>query len=119
MLSFAYDDIVNKNYFQHTNKITKDWYYGTTEIQPLDNAITTAFDTGYLHHIIRLMVVSNLFNLFEIRPDDVYQWFMEFSVDSYDWVMIQNVYSMGLWVDQGLTMRKPYLASSNYILSLK
>ena len=39
---------------------------------------------------------------------------MEFSVDSYDWVMIQNVYSMGMWADGGL-MRKPYISSDNYI----
>ena len=47
-------------------------------------------------------------------PDDVYTWFMEFAVDSYDWVMINNVYSMALYSDGGLTTSKAYAASSNY-----
>ena len=115
---YAYKDIVTNNYFNHTNKITKHWYNATTGIQPLDDAIRIGFDTGYLHHILRLMIIANLMNLHKIHPDDCYRWFMEFSVDSYDWVMIQNVYSMGLWVDNGLTMRKPYISSSNYILSI-
>jgi deoxyribodipyrimidine photolyase-related protein len=40
---------------------------------------------------------------------------MEFSIDSYDWVMIGNVYSMGLWADGGISMRKPYISTGNYI----
>ncbi len=40
---------------------------------------------------------------------------MEFSLDSYDWVMINNVYSMGLYSDGGLSTTKPYISSSNYI----
>jgi deoxyribodipyrimidine photolyase-related protein len=39
---------------------------------------------------------------------------MEFAVDSYDWVMINNVYSMALYSDGGLTTSKAYAASSNY-----
>ena len=57
-------------------------------------------------------------NLCQIHPDDCYKWFMEFAVDSYDWVMIQNVYSMGQWADGGLTMRKPYISSDNYIVNM-
>ena len=40
------------------------------------------------------------------------------AVDSYDLVMIQNVYSMGQWADGGLTMRKPYISSDNYIVNM-
>ena len=57
-------------------------------------------------------------NLVNLKPIECYKWFMEFSVDSYDWVMIQNVYSMGQWSDGGLTMRKPYISSDNYILNM-
>ena len=49
-----------------------------------------------------------------IYPRDVYEWFMEFAVDSYDWVMVNNVYSMALYSDGGLTTSKAYAASSNY-----
>jgi deoxyribodipyrimidine photolyase-like uncharacterized protein len=39
----------------------------------------------------------------------------EFSLDSYDWVMIFNCYSMGSWSDKGKAMRKPYISSATYV----
>lgn len=115
---YAYKELTKPNYFGHKKKLNKKWYDGTTGIRPIDDSIKFAFKTGYLHHIIRLMVVSNFMNLCRIKPDDCYKWFMEFAVDSYDWVMIQNVYSMGQWADGGLTMRKPYISSDNYIVNM-
>jgi deoxyribodipyrimidine photolyase-related protein len=93
-------------------------YYGTTGIIPVDDAIKDAFKYGYLHHIQRLMIMSNIFNLADIHPDEAYKWFMEFSVDSYDWLMTQNVYSMGMWADGGLTMRKPYISTATYVIGM-
>ena len=77
-----------------------------------------AFDDGYIHHISRLMIVGNFMNLCGIKPVEAYKWFMEFSVDSYDWVMIGNVYSMALWCDGGLSMRKPYISGDGYIMKM-
>jgi deoxyribodipyrimidine photolyase-related protein len=57
-------------------------------------------------------------NLNEINPKEGYKWFMEFSIDSYDWVMHQNVLDMVFFVTGGETMRKPYISSSNYILKM-
>jgi deoxyribodipyrimidine photolyase-related protein len=113
----ANDEIVG-NYFNHQGKLSKKWYEGTLGIEPVDWTIKTAFDKGYLHHILRLMVMANFMNLCEIHPDEVFKWFMEFSLDSYQWVMINNVYGMGLYADGGLTMSKPYLSSANYILKM-
>lgn len=59
--------------------------------------------------------MCNYFNLTYIHPYEVYKWFMEFSIDSYDWIMIFNIYSMGLYADGGLFTTKPYLSSMNYI----
>jgi len=112
------DDIISKNYFNNNNKLTKDWYNGTLGIPPVDDAIRMAFKYGYLHHILRLMVMCNFMNLCNINPYEVYKWFMEFSTDSYEWVMIGNVYSMGMWSDGGITMRKPYISSGNYIQTM-
>lgn len=110
----AYDKM-RRNYFNHQKHLTKDWYNGTTGIEPIDLAIKTAFQYGYIHHIIRLMIMCNFMNLCQINPNDAYAWFMEFSLDSYDWVMINNVYSMGLFADGGYTTTKPYISSSNYL----
>ena len=53
--------------------------------------------------------------LCEIDPDDVYRWFMELFVDSYDWVMVPNVYAMSQHADGGLITTKPYFSGSAYI----
>jgi deoxyribodipyrimidine photolyase-related protein len=110
--------MTQSNIFNNNNKLTTALYEGTTGIPPVDDAIKTAFEIGYLHHIQRLMVISNFFNLLEIHPHEAYKWFMEFSLDSYDWLMTQNVYSMGMWADGGLTMRKPYISTATYILNM-
>ena len=112
------ENIRKTNLFNNKAKLTDAWYTGDTGILPVDDAIKMAFKDGYLHHILRLMVMGNIMNLVGIHPDDVYKWFMEFALDSYDWVMVGNVYSMALWADGGLTMRKPYISSSAYILKM-
>ena len=108
----------NTNYFGNTKKLSKKWYEGTLNIPPVDDAIKTAFDKGYLHHINRLMVIGNYMNLSGIKPSEGLKWFMEFSVDSYEWVMHQNVLDMVFFVTGGKTMRKPYVSSSNYIIKM-
>ncbi len=112
------NQIRNSNYFGNESTLTKAWYIGNTQIKAVDDAIKQAWNTGYLHHIQRLMIICNVMNLCEINPHDVYKWFMEYSIDSYDWVMVGNVYSMGLWADGGLSMRKPYISSSNYVVNM-
>jgi deoxyribodipyrimidine photolyase-related protein len=106
------------NYFGNNKSLGRSWYNGTTGILPIDDCIKEAFSTGYLHHIKRLMVIGNFMNLSGISPSAGYRWFMEFSCDSYDWVMYQNVYDMVFFVSGGKTMRKPYISSSNYILKM-
>lgn len=106
------------NYFNNSRKLTPEWYNGTTDIKPVDDAIKMAVNDGYIHHILRLMVVGNFMNLVGLHPDEVYKWFMEFALDSYDWVMVGNVYSMALWADGGITMRKPYISGDGYIMKM-
>ena len=108
----------NKNYFGNRKKLTKDWYEGTLDIEPVDDLIKSGFDTGYMHHIGRLMFVGNFMNLSGISPKEGFKWFMEFSVDSYEWVMCQNVLDMVFFVTGGQTMRKPYATSSNYVVKM-
>lgn len=104
-----------QNLWDHQRELTKHWYEGTTEIQPLDDAIRRARATGYGHHIERLMVVGNLMLLCRVRPDAAYRWFMEMYVDSADWVMAPNVYGMALFSEGGAFTTKPYICGSNYL----
>jgi deoxyribodipyrimidine photolyase-related protein len=106
------------NYFGNNKLLTKEWYSGNTGVLPVDDSIREAFETGYLHHIKRLMVIGNYMNLCNIKPREGFRWFMEFSCDSYEWVMYQNVYDMVFFTSGGKTMRRPYISSSNYILNM-
>lgn len=115
---YIYYDYSNKNYFNNNKKLTTEWYIGNTGIAPIDDAIKEGFNSGYLHHIRRLMVVGNYMNLCQIQPKEGFRWFMEFSCDSYEWVMYQNVYDMVFFVSGGATMRRPYISSSNYIIKM-
>ena len=64
------------------------------------------------------MVLGNFMVLCEFDPDDVYQWFMELFIDSYDWVMVPNVYGMSQFADGGLMSTKPYISGSNYLMKM-
>lgn len=113
---YKYFNFDSKNYFGNSKKLNKKWYKGETGIEPIDDCIIKAFETGYLHHIERLMVMGNFMNLSQISPKEGFKWFMEFSCDSYEWVMKQNVLDMVFFCSGGKTMRRPYVSSSNYIL---
>ena len=106
------------NFFQHKNSLTSKWYDGTTGLDPLDHSIKNAQKYGYTHHIERLMVLCNIMNLCEIKPNEVYNWFMEMFVDSSDWVMSPNVYGMGLFSDGGIFSTKPYICGSSYFMKM-
>ncbi len=107
-----------KNYWGFTRKIPESFWRGTTGIMPVDQTIRKVLETGYCHHIERLMVLGNFMLLCEFNPDDVYRWFMEMFIDSYDWVMVPNVYGMSQFADGGLMSTKPYISGSNYLMKM-
>jgi deoxyribodipyrimidine photolyase-related protein len=106
------------NFWKHSRKIPPSFWSATTGIEPLDIVIQRVLDTGYCHHIERLMIVGNFMLLCEFDPDEVYRWFMELFIDSYDWVMVPNVYGMSQYADGGMIVTKPYISSSNYVLKM-
>jgi deoxyribodipyrimidine photolyase-related protein len=106
------------NYWGFTRKIPENFWTGSTGIVPVDAVIKKILPTGYSHHIERLMVLGNFMLLCEFDPDEVYRWFMEMYVDSYDWVMVPNVYGMTQFADGGLMTTKPYISGSNYLMKM-
>lgn len=107
-----------KNYWGFKRKIPASFWNGTTGIAPIDSTIKKVLETGYCHHIERLMVIGNFMVLCEFDPDEVYLWFMELFIDAYDWVMVPNVYGMSQYADGGLMTTKPYISGSNYIMKM-
>ena len=109
-------ELRNGNFWDFEDKpIPLSFYTGQTGIRPLDDSIRNILETGYAHHIERLMIVGNLMLLCRFHPNQVYKWFMELFIDSYDWVMVPNVYGMSQFSDGGLFTTKPYISGSNYI----
>lgn len=106
------------NYWGFNRKMPLSFWMGTTGIDPLDDTIRKVRETGYCHHIERLMIAGNYMLLSEFDPDEVYRWFMELFIDSYDWVMVPNVYGMSQFADGGLMATKPYISGSNYIMKM-
>ena len=108
----------NKNFWNFKRKIPKSFYDGTTGIEPVDDTIKKINESGYANHIERLMIIGNFMLLCEFDPDEVYKWFMELFIDSYDWVMVPNVYGMSQFADGGLMSTKPYISGSSYVLKM-
>lgn len=95
----------------------KPFFTGNTTIDVLDNEIKKAQETGYAHHIVRLMIFLNFFVLMKIHPHDIVHWFMSVcSIDAYPWVMWSNIIAMGWFHPQ--FMRKPYISTEAYILKM-
>jgi deoxyribodipyrimidine photolyase-related protein len=106
------------NYWQFSRQIPASFYNATTGIKPIDATIKKLLNTGYNHHIERLMILGNFMLLCEFHPNQVYKWFMEMYIDAYDWVMVTNVYGMCQFADGGLMATKPYISGSSYVLKM-
>lgn len=104
-----------RNAWGLTLTLPASFYDGTTGIDPFDRSVQRTLKYAYCHHIERLMILGNFMLLCDIAPDSVYQWFMEMFIDSYDWVMVPNVYGMSQHADGGLMTTKPYISGSSYI----
>ena len=104
-----------RNLLGLTRELEKGWWDGSTGLDPVDAVIKRVITHGYAHHIERLMVIGNAMLLMRIDPDEVYEWFMTFFVDAYDWVMVPNVYAMSQFAAGELVTTKPYVSGSNYV----
>lgn len=105
----------NANFFNHRRHIPDSFWEADTGIPPVDLVIRRVLETGYAHHIERLMVMGNFMLLCNFHPRRVCDWFMELFIDAYDWVMVPNVYGMSQFADGGIFTTKPYISGSNYL----
>lgn len=90
------------------------WQPEKTSMQCVREALQSVHDTGYTHHIQRLMVLCNYATLAGIDPRAVSHWFWAAFVDAYEWVELPNVVGMGLFGTDAFTT-KPYVASAAYL----
>jgi deoxyribodipyrimidine photolyase-related protein len=81
----------------------------------MNESVRSVWDTGYTHHIQRLMVLSNFALLAGVQPQQLNEWFLCAYIDAYDWVVTPNVIGMGSYGDGGIVGTKPYAAGANYL----
>jgi len=113
------ETLKESNFFKHKNNIDEEKiWYGKTNIKPIDDIMEKIIKYSYFHHIERLMYIGNFLLLCMIEPNQVYKLFMEWTIDTYEWVMVPNVYGMSQHADGGIMMTRPYFCSSNYILKM-
>jgi deoxyribodipyrimidine photolyase-related protein len=91
-------------------------YWGETSgLACLDTVVSDVWAEGYSHHITRLMILSNLATLLDVRPRELTDWFWVAYTDAYDWVVEPNVLGMGTYALGGLMTTKPYVSGAAYI----
>ena len=88
---------------------------GKTSMNCVKSIVTDINERAWVHHIPRLMVLSNLALITGTNPQQFLDWMREVFIDATQWVMVPNVIGMGLHADGGAMMTKPYAAGGAYI----
>jgi deoxyribodipyrimidine photolyase-related protein len=86
-----------------------------TKMNCVKTIVTDIEDRAWVHHIPRLMVLSNLALITGTNPQEFLDWMREVFIDATEWVMVPNIIGMGVHADGGKMMSKPYAAGGAYI----
>jgi len=86
-----------------------------TEMNCVKQSVSDIKDRAWVHHIPRLMLLSNLALITGTNPQEFLDWMREVFIDASEWVMVPNVIGMGVHADGGRMMTKPYAAGGAYI----
>lgn len=81
----------------------------------LGTVLAQVRDTGWTHHIPRLMILGSHALQRGWDPAAVTDWFHRCFVDAYDWVMVPNVVGMSQYADGGRMTTKPYTSGGAYV----
>lgn len=103
------------NYFEHTRPLPSWFWTGKTKMRCLSEAIHQSLNTGYAHHIQRLMVTGAFALMAGVHPDELDRWYLGIYIDAFEWVEITNTRGMSQFADGGIVGSKPYLGSAAYI----
>ena len=103
------------NFLEANHSLPKFFWTGETDMACMKNCLSQVLDSGYGHHIQRLMVIGLYSLLSGVKPKEINNWFLASYVDAVDWVTTPNVLGMSQFADGGLMASKPYSATGAYI----
>ncbi len=86
-----------------------------TSMNCMKQTVTDINERAWVHHIPRLMLLSNLALVTGTNPQEFLEWMREVFIDASEWVMVPNVIGMGVHADGGQMMTKPYAAGGAYV----
>lgn len=112
------DTIYTANALDHTNKLPDRFRWPESsplKMNCIKHVLKMVKDTGYSHHITRLMIIWNFTLLMWYNPHDVNKWFREMYTDAFERVVTPNVLGMSQFADGWNLATKPYISSANYI----
>ena len=87
----------------------------STDMTCMADTFEGLHERGWVHHIPRLMLLSNVANLLGVHPRNVLDWMSDTYIDAAEWVMVPNVMGMALWADGGRMATKPYVSGGAYV----
>ena len=104
-----------KNTLENYNPLPNFYWTADTKMNCLNTSIQNSLDTGYAHHIQRLMITGNFALLAQVNPDEVDRWYLGIYADAVEWVQLPNTRGMSQWADGGIVATKPYVSAAAYI----
>jgi deoxyribodipyrimidine photolyase-related protein len=117
----AYAD---RNGLDQQGELPSFYWTADTDMACMKACVGQVLDTGFGHHIQRLMVTGNFALISGVNPRAVSDWYLGMFVDGVDWVTLPNALGMVMHADRrtgaakgvtGLVGTKPYAASGKYI----
>ena len=110
------DDYRRRNLFEARRPLPAWWQeLEGSPARCLDVTLGQVRETGWAHHIQRLMILGSWALQRGYDPAELTDWFHRVFVDGFDWVMLANVVGMSQYADGGIVATKPYTSGGAYI----
>jgi deoxyribodipyrimidine photolyase-related protein len=116
MYWFLGEDYRELNHFNANRKLLPVFTDSSkSKMNCVGSTVADVEERAWVHHIPRLMILSNLALITGTSPQEFLDWMRENFIDAADWVMVPNIIGMGTHADGGRMMTKPYAAGGAYI----
>jgi deoxyribodipyrimidine photolyase-related protein len=116
MYWFLGEDYKNRNHLNAYRKLLPVFTNSSaTKMNCVKCVVEGVEARAWVHHIPRLMILSNLALVTGTNPQEFLDWMREQFIDAAEWVMVPNIIGMGVHADGGQLMTKPYAAGGAYI----